>query len=62
MDERTVEELYAEIPTDWKALRACLRCSLIKSYTQVDQDSNISKSTSLIFFSFMKVVVRIVLS
>jgi hypothetical protein len=30
-----VEERYAEIPSDWKALRACLRCSLVKSYTQV---------------------------
>jgi hypothetical protein len=58
MEERTVEELYAEIPTDWKALRACLRCSLIKSYTQVTR----TRVSPLIPSSFMKVGVKIVLS
>lgn len=31
------DELYAEIPSEWKGLRACLRCSLIKTYTQVNK-------------------------
>ena len=33
-DTRDVADLYADIPVDFKALRCCLRCSLVKSYTQ----------------------------
>ena len=33
MDED--EYVTAEIPEEFKALRACLRCSLIKTFTQV---------------------------
>ena len=29
------EILTAEIPDNFKGLRACLRCALIKTYTQV---------------------------
>ena len=34
-DNRDVADLYADIPIDFKGLRCCLRCSLIKSYEQV---------------------------
>lgn len=59
MEGVPVEELYAEIPNDWKALRACLRCSLIKSYTQVPNSfSNLHFISQ--FHSSMRMDVKIV--
>ena len=34
-DTRDVRDFYADIPVDFKNLRCCLRCSLLKSYDQV---------------------------
>ena len=34
-DARDVADFYADIPVDFKGLRCCLRCSLLKSYDQV---------------------------
>ena len=34
-DTRDVADFYADIPVDFKGLRCCLRCSLLKSYDQV---------------------------
>jgi hypothetical protein len=31
--------VHADIPDEFKELRACLRCTLIKTFTQVDQCS-----------------------
>lgn len=44
-DTRDVADFYADIPVDFKGLRCCLRCSLLKSYEQV------SKQTIVLFLS-----------
>jgi hypothetical protein len=36
-ETRDVTDYYADIPVDFKGLRCCLRCSLIKSYVQVSE-------------------------
>mmetsp|Transcript_4937 Transcript_4937/g.8151 ORF Transcript_4937/g.8151 Transcript_4937/m.8151 type:complete len:125 (-) Transcript_4937:182-556(-) len=33
-EERDPTDYYADIPVDFKGLRCCLRCSLLKSYEQ----------------------------
>ena len=44
---RDIADYYADIPIDFKGLRCCLRCSLLKSYEQVKDAKQIRNIISV---------------